>query len=91
MKRLSFQMSMKSRIRIEENSMSKAKVKTAFFCQECGVETAKWAGQCPSCKAWNTIVEEVISSAKPQNEEIQAKNWKNLKSGIHAELHRKDL
>jgi len=65
--------------------MSKAKVKTAFFCQECGVETAKWAGQCPSCKAWNTIVEEVISSAKPQNEEIQAKNWKNLKSGIHAE------
>lgn len=36
-----------------------AKSKTVFFCQECGYESAKWMGQCPSCKNWNTFVEEV--------------------------------
>ena len=36
--------------------MAKAKM-TAFFCSECGYESAKWQGQCPSCKAWNTMVE----------------------------------
>ncbi len=42
-----------------------AKGKTvAFFCQECGYESAKWLGQCPSCKAWNTLVEEPVASAK---------------------------
>ncbi len=35
-----------------------AKNKTVFFCQECGYESAKWMGQCPSCKSWNTFVEE---------------------------------
>ena len=29
-----------------------------FFCKECGYETPKWLGQCPSCKSWNTLVEE---------------------------------
>ena len=37
-----------------------AKTKTAFFCQNCGAQYAKWVGQCTSCKQWNTIVEEVI-------------------------------
>ncbi len=37
-----------------------AKTKTAFFCQNCGAQFAKWAGQCTACKEWNTIVEEVI-------------------------------
>lgn len=36
-----------------------AKNKTVFFCQECGYESAKWMGQCPSCKNWNTFVEEI--------------------------------
>ena len=35
-----------------------AKSKNIFFCQECGYESAKWLGQCPACKAWNTFVEE---------------------------------
>lgn len=35
-----------------------AKVKgTVFFCKECGCEESKWSGQCPSCKAWNTMEE----------------------------------
>ena len=33
---------------------------SVFFCQECGNETSKWAGKCPSCGAWNSLVEEVI-------------------------------
>lgn len=41
-----------------------AKVKTTFFCQNCGSQYAKWQGQCTSCKEWNTIVEEVIQ--KPE-------------------------
>ena len=41
-----------------------AKVKTTFFCQNCGAQYAKWQGQCTSCKQWNTIAEEVIQ--KPQ-------------------------
>lgn len=34
-----------------------AKEKTVFFCKECGYESAKWQGQCPGCRAWNTLVE----------------------------------
>ena len=42
-----------------------AKTKTSFFCQNCGSSFAKLHGQCNSCKSWNTIVEEVISSQVP--------------------------
>ncbi|MBZ4189113.1 DNA repair protein RadA [Niabella beijingensis] len=44
-----------------------AKVKKSFFCQNCGYESVKWLGQCPSCGQWNTFVEEVIDkgSDKP--------------------------
>lgn len=38
-----------------------SKIKKSFFCQNCGYESVKWAGQCPSCNQWNTFVEEVIS------------------------------
>lgn len=37
-----------------------AKVKTSFFCQNCGTQYPKWQGQCNSCREWNTIVEELI-------------------------------
>ena len=39
-----------------------SKIKTAFFCSNCGYETTKWTGKCPSCNLWNTFVEEVIDS-----------------------------
>lgn len=38
--------------------------KTVYFCQECGYESAKWMGQCPGCKSWNTFVEETVSAKK---------------------------
>lgn len=38
--------------------------KIVYFCQECGYESSKWMGQCPGCKAWNTFVEEAVSTKK---------------------------
>ncbi|HNO71565.1 MAG TPA: DNA repair protein RadA, partial [Bacteroidia bacterium] len=37
------------------------KVKTTYFCQNCGAQSPKWIGKCPSCNEWNTYVEEVIA------------------------------
>ncbi|WP_309641234.1 DNA repair protein RadA [Flavobacterium sp.] len=50
-----------------------SKVKTSFFCQNCGTQYAKWQGQCNACKEWNTIAEEII-----QKEEKVA--WKSATS-----------
>ena len=45
-----------------------AKSKTIFVCQNCGVESAKWIGKCPSCKEWNTYHEElIVPSSSPQS------------------------
>ena len=41
--------------------MAKGKMTSIFFCQNCGYESAKWLGQCPGCKEWNTLVEEQVS------------------------------
>ncbi|MBR1702794.1 MAG: DNA repair protein RadA [Lachnospiraceae bacterium] len=43
--------------------MAKGKTATIFFCQSCGYESAKWMGQCPGCKEWNTFVEETVNKA----------------------------
>ncbi|MDE6135988.1 MAG: DNA repair protein RadA [Muribaculaceae bacterium] len=45
--------------------MAKKSVKTAWFCTECGAESAKWEGRCPACGAWNTLVEERVATASP--------------------------
>jgi len=37
-----------------------AKSRTAYTCSECGATSARWSGQCPDCKAWNTMVESVV-------------------------------
>lgn len=41
-----------------------AKIKTTFFCQNCGAQFSKWQGQCSSCKEWNTIAEEIIQKTE---------------------------
>ena len=48
-----------------------SKIKTAFFCSNCGYEAAKWTGKCPSCNQWNTFVEELIEKPSKNN-----KGWK---------------
>ncbi|GAA4396224.1 DNA repair protein RadA [Nibrella viscosa] len=42
-----------------------AKIKTTYFCQNCGYHAPKWLGRCPSCGEWNTFVEEVIQKEEP--------------------------
>jgi len=54
----------------------KSTVKTAFFCSNCGYESLKWLGKCPSCEQWNTFVEEVI--IKEQKEKQY--QWKDHSS-----------
>ena len=54
-----------------------AKLKTAYFCQNCGAQYSKWQGQCYTCKQWNTIVEEVVQKDTTpawQEEESPIKN-----------------
>lgn len=40
------------------------KAKTIYSCQNCGAQSPKWVGKCPSCNEWNTYVEEIISTGK---------------------------
>lgn len=47
--------------------MAKGKMTSIFFCQSCGYESAKWMGQCPGCKAWNTMVEETVDRSELKN------------------------
>lgn len=49
-----------------------SKIKSAFFCQSCGYEAAKWLGKCPSCSEWNTFVEEMIE--KPSKNVVAFSN-----------------
>ena len=57
--------------------MAKGKTATVFFCQNCGHESSKWMGQCPSCGEWNTFAEEAVTvkkgSASVSRREIHAK------------------
>jgi len=52
-----------------------ANTKTAFFCQNCGTQYAKWIGQCTSCKEWNTVVEEIVHKE-------EKKSWKTSSSTL---------
>lgn len=75
--------------------MAKAKA-NVFFCQECGFESAKWMGQCPGCRAWNSFVEEPVvkssgksglrlgsTAAKPVTlQEIETSETERISSGM---------
>ena len=52
--------------------MAKGK-KSIFFCQNCGHKEAKWLGQCPACKEWNTFVEERIDSGITKGTTVAAR------------------
>jgi DNA repair protein RadA/Sms len=51
-----------------------SKVKSAFFCQNCGYESTKWVGKCPSCLQWNTFVEELVQKENGKKEN----GWKEF-------------
>lgn len=48
-----------------------AKARTVFYCQQCGYESAKWLGKCPSCQQWNSFAEEIV-----QKEEAGKNDWR---------------
>ena len=52
------------------------KIRTAFFCSNCGHETTKWLGKCPNCEQWNTFVEEVIT----KDNKLSETDWKKFSS-----------
>lgn len=75
-----------------------AKTKNQYVCQECGADSPKWIGKCPSCGNWNTYVEEIVVSksgniryAQPSDkisskplsfDKIQSENYSRLETGI---------
>ncbi|MTI23137.1 DNA repair protein RadA [Fulvivirga sp. RKSG066] len=79
-----------------------AKTKTTYFCQNCGYESAKWLGKCPSCNEWNSFVEELTqksSAAENKNEwrsngagrsKAQPKPIGNIKAEKEARFNAKD-
>ncbi len=52
------------------------KIKTSFFCQNCGAQSPKWVGKCPSCNEWNTFVEEILVKSEIQEEWVEEKQKK---------------
>lgn len=52
------------------------KTKTIFYCTECGNETPKWAGRCPACGAWNSIVEQADKPMKSGRKPASARDVK---------------
>src|SRR3954451_18960073 len=53
-----------------------SKIKTAFFCSNCGYESAKWLGKCPACNEWNTFVEEIVT----KQDKKDVVGWKSYNS-----------
>ncbi len=64
-----------------------AKIKSAWFCSECGAESPKWQGKCPSCGAWNTMVEEKISAKSSKNAEGARRSKSKIQKVTEIELN----
>ncbi len=62
-----------------------AKNKTVFFCKECGFESAKWLGQCPACKNWDTFTEEPVVRKNSKTASIKTAREPELIANIKAE------
>lgn len=57
-----------------------AKIKKAYQCTNCGHSQGVWAGQCPSCKKWGSLIEVVVKEEKTQNIIFEENKAKKLKS-----------
>ena len=69
-----------------------AKSKIVYYCQSCGAESAKWMGQCPSCKEWNTFVEEALplkhaaNSASGQSHRVKVTKIKEIQAALEERI-----
>jgi DNA repair protein RadA/Sms len=62
-----------------------SKIKTAFFCQNCGYESTKWLGKCPGCHQWNSFVEELIQK---ENKKSATNDWSSYhEAGTSKKIH----
>jgi len=50
------------------------KTKSIWFCSECGADSPKWQGKCPSCGAWNTLVEERVAAKASKSATLSKRN-----------------
>lgn len=64
------------------------KTKTVFYCTQCGNETPKWAGRCPACGAWNTIVEQ--TERKTSGGKTRLHSISSVKASLITELESND-
>ncbi|HPJ78789.1 MAG TPA: DNA repair protein RadA [Prolixibacteraceae bacterium] len=64
------------------------KLKTVYTCQNCGAESPKWIGRCPSCDQWNTYVEEIVAStSKSASPSLTSAGSPPLRLSEIADLH----
>jgi DNA repair protein RadA/Sms len=63
-----------------------SKIKKAFFCKQCGYESAKWTGKCPACHEWNSFTEEIIHKEQLGSKESWKENSTNNKSVVLHEV-----
>ena len=57
-----------------------AKIKSVYVCSACGYETGKWLGQCPKCKEWSTLEEEVRTETSSNSTKTLSANRSKLYS-----------
>jgi DNA repair protein RadA/Sms len=67
-----------------------AKIKTAFFCQNCGHQAPKWLGKCPSCSEWNSFVEELVGSTDSSVVAFSTSNGKTAKPQVVQNIEHRD-
>ncbi|HUH20052.1 DNA repair protein RadA [Albibacterium sp.] len=70
-----------------------AKARSTYFCQNCGFESAKWLGKCPSCDQWNTFVEEIVektASKVPDWRTEKSSNRASKAAAIHSIVYREE-
>ncbi len=70
--------------------MAKGKHATVFFCGSCGYESPKWMGQCPSCREWNTFVEEPSGGAAAKKGGMGAETGFHGKPSVLSEITAKE-
>ena len=66
------------------------KIKSTFFCQNCGAQSSKWIGKCQSCNEWNTYVEEVIQKNDPVKSLISGESIKRSSPNKMSEIKPKN-
>jgi DNA repair protein RadA/Sms len=66
-----------------------AKQRSVYFCQNCGYESAKWLGKCPSCEQWNSFAEEIVQKNESKNDWKQDSHSRVAKPELLGEISSK--